>query len=200
MQNKFEKEIVEFLQPLYDDYVKAYNEKTLSNEAFVYFNDEYKKMLQINPQNQLTMSDESAFNMIEAELNYFYDKFEKMDILREKFPVIQKEQESINSDKLQENEGKLSKYSTIESLPNLNEKFRADSAYFLMLVKTLEMEKLGFSSKEMNLKLKNDFIVFEKIIENKIYDGVDYEYAQNSFNDLKETINNKEKSYINKNR
>ena len=47
-------------------------------------------MLQINPQNQLTMDDNSAFNMIEAELNYFYDKFEKMDILREKFPIIQK--------------------------------------------------------------------------------------------------------------
>ena len=200
MKNKFEKEIVEFLQPLYDNYEKAFNEKTLSDEAFTYFNDEYKKMLQINPQNQLTMDDNSAFNMIEAELNYFYDKFEKMDILREKFPIIQKEQENINLDESQEDEGKLSKYSTIESLPNLSEKFRADSAYFLMLVKTLEMEKLGFNAKEINSKLENDFIVFEKIIKNKIYDGVDYEYAQNSFNDLKETINSKEKSHINKSR
>ena len=200
MKNKFEKEIVEFLQPLYDNYEKAFNEKTLSDEAFTYFNDEYKKMLQINPQNQLTMDDNSAFNMIEAELNYFYDKFEKMDILREKFPVIQKEQENINLDESQEDEGKLSKYSTIESLPNLSEKFRADSAYFLMLVKTLEMEKLGFNAKEINSKLENDFMVFEKIIKNKIYDGVDYEYAQNSFNDLKETINSKEKSHINKSR
>nr|MBP3723978.1 hypothetical protein [Campylobacter sp.] len=193
MKSKFESDIVEFLNPLYEKYVDSYTDKEISKEVFENFIVEYKKILTINPQEQLTISDEQAFNMIEVSLNDFYDKFEKT--INETKKNANENLEQIQT----ENQEQLEK-STFDSIPELNNRFRADSAYFLLLAKVIEMKKLDINNDEIAQKLSKDFEILENIITNKIYDGVDYDLAKNQFLDLKENIFNNENLEVKRNK